>query len=187
MEPHFILPQHPKTSSSLSMRTVLNMLARGWVGQFKMNGRRCQVHISSDGEIASFTRQGTLHTLRLSQELLNELKHYQPAKGWNVIEGEWIPGKNQLHLFDILKSEGDLLSGQTYGERFKLLSTMWRLSPTVKLLRPFKTRSEMLKAIELINDSDIEGLVWKAWNSPGWPDSSIVRSRKKDGGDLYKG
>lgn len=178
MQPRFIPSQHPKHSVRPTLDQVRELLRLGWVGQPKIYGHRLQVHVSPEGELCEFTRHGTRHTKQLSSELKASLKAYADKTGSNVFDAEWVKPLNQIFLFDILRVKGETLSFSTYEERYRILRDLFQISPHIKLLKILKTEKDCMSVLEG-DDQHVEGLVFKSWDSKGWPDSAIVRCLKK--------
>jgi ATP-dependent DNA ligase len=176
----FILAPHPKTSlvpSVAQYKTYIETL--GWIAQPKINGNRIQVCIYPDGKMLFFTRQGTIHTKPIDQQLKDKLLlHYKPNSDLTVIEGEWLPyGQQKIYLFDILKCEGQDLSGLTYLERYHLLCEAGSfIYPDFRILPIIRTVDKCVEVME-DNNIEIEGLVFKS-PYPYFRDSNIVRCRK---------
>ena len=176
----FIKPQHPKSTVLPDPYAIRRVLSRGWVGQPKINGARLQMHISSNGEVACYTRQGSLHTVKMPEFLIEHLLvGFKIKGGVTVIDCEWERFKDRIHLFDILKVGGSSTEKQTYKERYDMLKVLFDhlSSMNVFLLPLFLTRKQCLNYINQ-DDESIEGLVFKAFDTKGWPDTAIIRCRK---------
>jgi hypothetical protein len=174
----FLRPMHPKTEIRPDRAAIEHVLARGWVGQLKIHGHRAQIHVSADPDVAplAYNRHGALHKKLLPDPIIRELRRlFQPAKGWNVIDTEWLKPEGKLFVFDLVKREGELLSRLTYPERWALLPRAY-ISPaisTLPLLRELDKCLEVLKA----PGPHVEGLVFKSGTTRGFEDTSIVRCR----------
>ncbi len=171
----FIKSQHPK--SNISPAKIQDLLSRGWVAQEKINGHRLQIHISLDG-ITCYTRQGTKHTQKLSPELIEAFQAYCEY-GWAVFDSEWHKPTNQVFIFDILRLNNETLNSKTISERFKILKSIFRIAPNIKLIKCLGTAGECMNVMQ-DNNSLVEGLVFKLWESTGWSDDAILRCLKKD-------
>lgn len=179
-ESAFIKAMHPKTEISPTLPAVTKILAAGWAGQMKIHGHRAQIHISSDPnqDVLAYNRQGQLHKMLLPEKIAKELRRIlNPTEGWTVIDSEWIKPKNKLFIFDILKSNDELLRKLTYGERYKLLPRSY-ISPHIKTL-PLITTPEKCMEVLASDEDYIEGLVFKSLTTRGFEDTSIVRCRKR--------
>lgn len=95
------------------------------------------------------------------------------------MEGEWLKSLEQIHLFDILRIENATLQFASYKERYQLLLQRFIISPNVKIIKKMDRTEDCLKILRG-EDEHIEGLVFKAENTRGWPDTAIVRCLKKD-------
>lgn len=178
MKPNgFIVCQHPNHAIAPKREAIERVLKLGWAGQEKMNGHRLQIHISPSGEITAYTRHGRIHTQKLSSELKFSFQSYATNDGYICLEGEWLKSENQVYLFDILRHESDTLLFQTYAERYKLLKSIFQISPHVKLLKTYKKVDDCLRILEN-QDAKVEGLVFKSLDTKGWPDTAIVRCLK---------
>lgn len=171
---------HPKTEISPTRASVDKILSNGWVGQMKVHGHRAQIHINADAKEAPivYNRQGRPHAIPLSKEITAELRRVLSLEsGWTVIDGEWLKPENKLFLFDILKLNGESLRPLSYQERYNLLPRSY-ISPHLQTLPLLQTAE---KCMEILGRSEpwVEGLVFKAPNSKGFHDTSIVRCRKR--------
>lgn len=176
----FIRPQHPKTEIRPDAAVMRRVLDSGWAGQLKVHGHRAQIHVpaSSSQKSLVFNRQGNAHKKALPAAAASELRRlFQPAKGWNVIDGEWLKEKDLFFIFDFLKHEDRLLSDVPYAERHLLLPRAF-LSPHIKVLPLLKTIEDCLATLEKL-PAHAEGLVFKSLVSPGFEDTAIVRCRVK--------
>lgn len=176
--PGFIQSQHPKNSIASTPEQFRDLLKMGWIAQPKMNGHRMQIHIGPKGQLVCYTRKGQLHTAPLTTELESSFQSYVDKEGWIVFEGEWIKYLNQIFLFDILRIRDNTLMFSSYKERYKLLKNTFSISPNIKLLRNLTKEADCLKVMGS-EDKHIEGLVFKAWETKGWPDTAIVRCLKE--------
>lgn len=159
------------------MRRVLDS---GWAGQLKVHGHRAQIHVpaSSSQKILVFNRQGNPHKKALPAAAALELRRlFQPAKGWNVVDGEWLKEKDHFFIFDFLKQDDRLLSDLTYSERHALLPRAF-LSPHIKVLPLLRALEDCVGTLERL-PAHAEGLVFKSLVSPGFEDTAIVRCRVK--------
>lgn len=178
MKPNgFIVCQHPNHAIAPQREAIERVLKMGWTGQQKMNGHRLQIHISPKAEITTYTRHGRLHTQKLSTELKFSFEAYADSDGYICLEGEWLKSENQVYLFDILRYKSDTLLFQTYRERYKLLKSIFQISPHIKLL---KTHNKVDDCLRILANKDpkVEGLVFKSLDTKGWPDTAIVRCLK---------
>jgi ATP-dependent DNA ligase len=154
------------------------MLAAGWVGQLKLHGHRAQIHVPSDEllPVLVYTRHGKPHRKALPEPMVAEVRRlYQPDRGWNALDAEWLKADDKLFVFDFLKKEGKSLRSLTYPERWKLLPRLF-LSPHVETLGLLTDAAACLKALRR-TEPHIEGLVFKSTRRPGFADTSIVRCR----------
>jgi hypothetical protein len=174
----FIRPMHPKTEIRADRAAMEKVLNAGWVGQLKIHGHRAQIHISSNLEIEplAYNRQGQLHKLDLSKDIIKELRRlFLPSQGWNVIDAEWLKPEGKLFVFDYIKKDGELLNNLNYGDRFKLLPRAY-ISPSISTL-PVIT--DITKCLDILKapPANCEGLVFKSTSTRGFEDTSIVRCR----------
>jgi hypothetical protein len=179
-ESKFIRPMHPKSEIKADAPSVHKVLAAGWVGQMKVHGHRAQIHIPADASkrIVVFNRQGNEHKKALSEKILRELRRlFSPAKGWNVIDAEWLKDEEKIFVFDIIKHEGVLLQRLSFPERWKLLPRAY-ISPVFSTLPLLDTPEKCLKLLNRPPEH-CEGLVFKSLSRRGFADSSIVRCRLK--------
>lgn len=179
MKPNgFISCQHPNHAIAPERSAIERVLNMRWIGQAKMNGHRLQIHISPKAEITAYTRHGRIHTQKLSNELKFSFQQYADPDGYLCLEGEWIKSENQVYLFDILRHKSDTLLFQTYAERHKLLKSIFQISPYIKFLKTYKKVDDCLRILEA-DEKNVEGLVFKSFDTKGWPDTAIVRCLKK--------
>jgi len=173
----YLKGSHPKNSNLLvNYGTFDRIISRGWVGQRKMNGFRLECHVDVGGEITAYTRQGTKHTRKMSEAINLSFLQLEPEKGTSVFDCEWVKPLNQVFLFDILAHEGKVLNKLTYQERYELLETVFKITPHMRLLPLYEAASDCIAQAK--NRSKyVEGLVFKALNTKGWPDTSVVRCR----------
>jgi len=174
----FIQSQHPKHSIAPEFDQVRSILKLGWIAQPKLNGHRLQIHITPERELTCYTRKGTLHTKNLSTELKISFESYANPEGHLCLEGEWLKDLNEVHLFDVLRFESNTLSLYTYQERYGILKDIFKISPHLKLVRVLRKETDCMRILSG-NDEKIEGLVFKAWTTKGWPDTAIVRCLKQ--------
>ena len=176
----FIQPMHPKTEIKASREIFRKLLDSGWVGQHKIHGHRGQFHISADPDepIVVFTRHGTLHKRDVSPGMARELRRlFQPDSGWNAIDAEWVKPTGKVFVFDLIKRNGDVLYSRNFKERYEMLPRVYQ-SEIVSTLPLFYTVEKCMEAYES-SAEDIEGLVFKATQTPGFSDTSIIRCRKR--------
>lgn len=173
----YIRTAHPEASIPPNAQAIAFLLKQGYFGQRKVNGRKIQIHIPHDGgTILCFTRQGTLHTLSIPQDVLEAIRqYYAPREDWNVIEGEFVPKAGTIFLFDFVMAEGIILSHETYKERYSRLKKNFIL-PFLKILPIYTTLKQCLDDLSK-DEPFIEGLVFKV-DLPGFSDSTIIRCRK---------
>jgi ATP-dependent DNA ligase len=176
----YIKAMHPKTEISPTPNAVEKILQAGWAGQMKVHGHRAQVHLSADAadEPVVYNRQGRPHKMLLPDKIAQELRRiFDLEEEWTVIDAEWIKPQNRLFIFDVLKLNGKLLRALSYKERFDLLPKSY-ISPFVKTLPLLTTSAACMKVLG--SDEDyVEGLVFKAVNTKGFEDTSIIRCRKR--------
>lgn len=174
----FIKAMHPKTEVSPTLPSVQKLLKSGWVGQMKIHGHRAQIHLNEGEDPIVYNRQGKPHKKLLPPEIAEELFRILDLKrGWTVLDAEWLKPENKLFIFDILKSNDELLRKFTYEERYKLLPRSY-ISPYIQTL-PVLTTVEKCMAVLETTEEYIEGLVFKSLKTKGFEDTSIVRCRKK--------
>lgn len=176
----YIRAPHPKTEIRPERSAVERVLSAGWVGQVKIHGHRAQIHISSDPEVSPivYNRQGKPHQKELSLPIISELRRlFTPARGWNVVDAEWIKSEDKLFVFDFLKKDGVALSRQTYTERYNLLPRNF-ISPHFQVL-PLLTSVEKCLEPLASTDPNIEGVVFKSPTTAGFSDTSVIRCRRK--------
>jgi len=176
----FISSQHPKNSVTPTGEQIREYLKLNWIGQAKMNGHRLQIHITPKGQLTCFTRQGTLHTKKLPPELEASFLQYVDRDGILVLDGEWIKSSDQVWLFDVLKYQGRTMMFSSYKERYGILKSIYAIAANIKLSRVLKKEKDCFKVLA-DPDEIIEGLVLKAWETKGWPDTAIVRCLKSKG------
>ena len=174
----FIQSQHPKNGITPEAEHIRGFLELNWIGQAKMNGHRLQIHITPKGQMTCFTRQGTLHTKKLSTELEASFLQYADKDGILVLDCEWIKSLDQVWLFDVLKYQGRTMMFSSYKERYGILKSIYAIAANIKLSRVLKKEKDCLKVLADPNEI-IEGLVLKAWETKGWPDTAIVRCLKQ--------
>ena len=177
----FIRPIHPKTEIQPRQDAIERILNRGWVAQPKIHGHRCQIHLVADESSAplAFNRNGQFHKKELSPEIVSELyRLFSLKEGWTVLDGEWLKPSNKLYLFDILKKDNVLLKDKSFEERYAELPSD-QISPHIQVLPVFRTVDRCLESLNK-EDSHYEGLVFRAAQTPGFSDTSIVRCRKKN-------
>jgi ATP-dependent DNA ligase len=173
--PVFISLQHPKNNIPSDKESVAKMIAAGWWGQKKINGYRCQIHITNKGKMTFYTRQGNEHTRPVSEEIKETLENLIPAKGINVFDAEWQSQLNKMFMFDIYRQEGQLLKKLTFEERYQLLRAEFGfLSPRVEFLPVYKRVSDCMRVLGK-DDDKTEGLVFRYPKTPGWQNASIMR------------
>lgn len=176
----YISAPHPKTEIRPERSAIEKVLASGWVGQMKVHGHRAQIHLHGDESIDPivFTRQGTLHRLKLQEDIVAELRRIlQPSDGWSAFDAEWIKPAKHLYLFDCLKKDGKELDDLTYPERYALLPKDF-ISPRVTLLPLLNTVDKCWKIL-LREEAYVEGLIFKSLTSRGFSDSAVLRCRKR--------
>ena len=174
----FIRPIHPKTEIRPQADVIARILKSGWVGQTKIDGHRAQVHIHADASIkpVAFNRQGQEHKKVFPDALATELRRILPINsGWTVIDCEWLKATDHLYLFDIIKLNDQLLKTMTYAERYSMLPQIYK-SELVETLGLYKTTAKCMEVLESAGEH-IEGLVFRALNSKGFSDTSIIRCR----------
>jgi ATP-dependent DNA ligase len=176
-ECRFIKTAHPVASCPPRPDAVVRFLKKGWIAQEKINGRRLQVHVSREGELRFYTRQGTPHTMVVPDPIRKILvDYYRPNAGdWNALEGEWVPSQQKLYLFDFIIENDKLLSGLCYLDRWKMLRRDF-ISPNVAVLKWHVKLPEVMKILQS-SDEVIEGVVFKH-NTTSFEDRTIVRCRK---------
>jgi len=178
--PMFISLQHPKSGLDMTVdeERIKEILRLGWWGQKKINGFRCQTHITHKGEMTFYTRQGQKHTRTVSNEIKSVLENLIPANGINVFDAEWQFQQNKLYVFDMYRAEGQLLKLQTYAERYQTLRDEYAfIGPHVEFLPVYKNFRHCMQVLNK-NDDKVEGLVFKYPNDPGWSNTGIMRCLK---------
>lgn len=178
MPPYFIEPQHPKANVAPDRTAINRVMILGFVAQRKVNGHRVQIHVSSDGEFAAFTRQGKPHTAQIPQNIKEHLiAMARPKSGWTCLDGEWQKQESKIYLFDILRLEDELLSSLTFFERFEKLLGIFRIGPGVSILPIIK---DVDGVMELMGDGNkfTEGVVLRNPKEIGWQNTAILRCRK---------
>jgi ATP-dependent DNA ligase len=175
----FIEPQHPKGELPPKKEDISNLIRWGWWGQKKVNGYRCQIHISSEGEVKYFTRQGTAHTRTIPETIKEQLtRHLTPSHGYNVLDAEWQRQQEKIYLFDVLKLEDKLLDRQTFEERHQILrKDLFFIEPNINFLPVYKSVHQCMQVLAK-NEDWIEGLVFKLPGNKGWKNDAIIRCRK---------
>jgi ATP-dependent DNA ligase len=177
--PAYIRAPHPKTGILPNPSSIKRILDQGWVGQLKIHGHRCQLHIPATGKkIIAYNRQGKPHALPLAPKIVDEiLRLFQSRTGWNVIDAEWLKPEEKIFVFDFLKQDDVLLNKLPYPERWEKLPRAY-LSPHLQTLPLVRDLKGCLAALESTDDK-IEGLVFKSLTRPGFADTSIIRCRKR--------
>jgi ATP-dependent DNA ligase len=176
----YIKAMHPKTEISPTLASVEKILKAGWAGQMKVHGHRAQIHLSADAseEAIAYNRMGRPHKKLLPDEIVAELRRiFKPREGWTVIDAEWLKPEGKLYVFDVLKLDGQSTRSMTYAERHRLLPRLY-ISRHVQTL-PLLTSADKCMELLASRDEHVEGLVFKALNSKGFEDTSIVRCRKR--------
>jgi ATP-dependent DNA ligase len=176
----FIKAMHPKTEISPTLASVEKILKAGWAGQVKVHGHRAQIHLCADEseEPIAYNRMGKPHKKLLPDEIVAELRRIlRPEIGWTVVDAEWLKPEGKLFIFDVLKLNGKILRGVSYEERWKRLPRLY-ISRHVQTL-PLLTSADKCMEVLASTDENVEGLVFKALQSKGFEDTSIVRCRKR--------
>jgi ATP-dependent DNA ligase len=181
---NYIRAAHPTSSISPKADAITRIMASGWVAQAKVNGRRAQIHVSPDGKLKAYTRQGTLHTMALpldTKQALVEL--LRSDAGDRVADAEWHTQTGRVFLFDLLADKGEVLSGLTYSQRNALLPL--RTEGPVDVL-PYLTLCDAVAMASGAFDAKfIEGIVLKSPSSRGFADTTVIRCRCS--GAVYTG
>lgn len=180
--PYFIPAQHPKASLAPDRATVARMIAMGYTAQRKVNGARAQVHVSAEGEVVAFTRQGTRHTEAFPPQLKAYLaERYAPEAGWNVYDAEWQrqedDRRGKLYLFDLIVLNNKPLDSATFEERHEILAGRFVLGPMLGLLPVLTTVAACMAVLEDPSPFT-EGLVFRTPKCSGFHNSSLLRCRK---------
>jgi len=128
--------------------------------------------------MGSIPTECDLHTVPLPDSLKAELLSvFKPDRGETVLDAEWLRYHGRIYVFDVLHLVGASLERKSYRERYDLLKRVAFTAPNILLLPLFETAQQCLDYISK-PDETIEGLVFKAWGTPGWPDTAIIRCRK---------
>lgn len=175
----FIRPMHPKTEIRPDRAAIKRVLDMGWAGQLKIHGHRAQLHVPADAAqpVRAYNRHGQLHKKTLPKPVEAELRRlFAPKSGWSVLDAEWLKGEDKIFVFDYVKREGELLSSLGYLARWELLPRVYA-SPCIETLGLLRTVDKCLEALAS-TDPHVEGLVFKALETPGFADTSIVRCRR---------
>lgn len=169
-----IKTHHPKQSLLMAKTDLAKKLEGGWIGQAKMNGVRAQVHVTEDG-LKVYNRRGSpLTTGKMTAEIVACIHaNFNPG---DVFEAEWLRIRQALFLYEMVAVGGKVLDSKTYEQRYALLPQIDCL-PHVKTLPILDTPEEILAAY---NDSDTEGVVFKALHTPGFKDTSVIRLTKSE-------
>lgn len=176
----YIRAMHPKTAIRPDVAAIKRVLDAGWCGQLKIHGHRAQFHIPPDQSLPllAYNRQALQHKKEIPAALGAELRRlFASPNGWTVVDAEWMKGDDRVYAFDLLRRDGQLLSHLTYRERWEMLPRVYA-SATVETLSLFKSVDKCLEALSR-PDEWIEGLVFKALETPGFADTSIIRCRKR--------
>jgi ATP-dependent DNA ligase len=176
----FIRAMHPKTEVSPTLASVEKLLQAGWAGQMKVHGHRAQIHLPADPheEPIAYNRQGQPHKKLLPPEIVAELRRiFSPDEGWTVIDAEWLKPEGKLFVFDVLKWNDSSQRRMTYQERWERLPKDY-ISPHVRTLPLLKTAPKCMEILAC-PEAHVEGLVFKALQSKGFEDTSIIRCRKR--------
>lgn len=175
---------HPKQSLLMAKTDLESMLEKGWIGQAKMNGVRAQIHVIDDHplyNIKAYNRRGSLLTGKMSPDIVDIIRtNFKPG---DIFEAEWLRIRQALFIYEMVAKEGELLSSKNYAERYAMLPKIDSL-PHVQTLPILDTPEDILAAY---NDAETEGVVFKALNTPGFKDTSIIRCRKAELNDFTNG
>ena len=179
-KPMFIDPQHPKAETPPNEEDIADLIRWGWWGQKKVDGYRCQIHITAKGEITYYTRQGNIHTRAVPAILTEQLlRHLKPAVGVSVFESEWQRQQEKIYLFDVLKLEDKLLEKKNFAERHQILrKDLFFIEPNIEFLPIYKSVRQCMQILKK-DEEWIEGLVFKLPHNPGWQNDAIQRCRIK--------
>lgn len=178
--PRFIRPIHPKAAVAPQREAIKRLLAAGWWGQEKIDGHRAQIHVPSldSDAVVVFNRQGQTHRKALPPHVAAEvLRLFRPARGWSALDAEWLKADDRLFVFDYLRREDTLLDDLSYAERYALLPRVYA-SPMIATLAPLKTVEQCL-AVLAEPSPHVEGLVFRSPTTRGFPDTAIVRCRRR--------
>lgn len=174
----YIRAPHPKTEIRPDLASVSRILDAGWLAQLKIHGHRAQVHIhESDLQpVLVYNRHGQQHKKVLPDAVEAELRRvFLPARGWNVLDAEWIKDVDKIYIFDFLKQDNQSLRGLNFESRWKRLPRNF-ISPSLQILPLLRDATECMAALARPEEW-IEGVVFKS-ASPGFEDTSIIRCRK---------
>lgn len=101
------------------------------VAQLKINGQRNVIYISPEDKIELWGRHLEKHrSYTITPELEAKVRALNYPRGkWNVFDSELLHlktsnVKNTIYLFDVLVWNGEYLIGDTYKERYGLLSQL---------------------------------------------------------------
>lgn len=135
-----------------------------WVAQFKADGHRLLITVE-EGAVTALGRNGQAKVSGLSHKLLGQFEAFD--KGFWVFDGELIG--SQLILFDIVHA-GQYVDPKTpFGERYKVLETLyrdvWQPDPKVIGLLPVaRTPDEKLKLVRQAENEQREGVMLRHVN-----------------------
>ena len=175
----FIKSPTPKAEIIPNTTTIRKILSEGWVGQIYWLGHWLQLHIpaSRKQSIIVYNRQGQPYGNELPDFVLEDLeKFFSPLKGWNALVAKWVPAARKLHIFDMVKKDGIVLSHLGYKDRWSMIP---RVYPSKSIVTA-KTITTVEKCLEVVNDPNpkIAGLVFHSQNSTGFNATSVIRCRK---------
>ena len=177
--PAFIRAPHPKTEIRPHRHTIRRVLKSDWVAQKKIHGHRAQIHVpaTDDLRLIVYNRHGVPHKKPMQGVLAKEVRRiFKPKSGWTILDAEWHKPLDRLYVFDMLKFCDESLRDCSFLERWEMLPRLYR-SDRIETLGLIRSLSD---CIDVLEDEDplIEGLVFRAGNTAGFHDTTIVRCRK---------
>ena len=162
----------PRPSNAIPFDTIGFYEQRGWWAQVKKNGT-CTVIFAQGDEVIFKTRHDDDH--KAWAPLPEHAAFFAGRPGWNVYVAELLHSKtanvkNHLYLFDVLVSDGEQLTGETFASRQRLLRDRFPAIPGIggvgaTLVSPFASLAvnysagfaDVWKSLR----SEDEGLVFK--------------------------
>jgi ATP dependent DNA ligase domain len=118
----------PRPTQKIAPTSLAFYENRGWYAQTKKNGT-CTLIFANGREVIFKTRHNDDHKMWSPQE--DHKKFFSGRSGWNVYSAELLHSKvtngpkHELYIFDILVSDGEYLTGETFANRQVILYNRW--------------------------------------------------------------
>jgi ATP-dependent DNA ligase len=176
----FVKVPRPRAELPATKETVLEMLGKGWAVQPKWDGVKVQIEIYQGG-VAYYNKSGQPLTKKVSDGVTADCHHL--FNTGTVLEGELLKD-GKVVIFDIVKEDSMVLWNCTFEQRFERLVDLFSGHRTGELLicptywDTLLGRKLAVKILEDHESDDTEGLVYRS-PSKGFPESGIIRSRRK--------